>query len=132
MGMEPPRTNLTGGYALGVLALGFLAWVGIWLFGPLAAGVLLAGLLLSLPILVALAIALVLIGVHIRYRHAKRGYHRRMAGGRCVRCGYDLRGAAHEVCPECGMPVWRARDPRTGRAMRNTGARMGEPGGEAR
>ncbi len=22
--------------------------------------------------------------------------------GRCVRCGYDLRGAEHDVCPECG------------------------------
>ncbi len=22
--------------------------------------------------------------------------------GRCVRCGYDLRGTEHEVCPECG------------------------------
>ncbi len=22
--------------------------------------------------------------------------------GRCINCGYDLRGAEHEVCPECG------------------------------
>ena len=22
--------------------------------------------------------------------------------GHCIRCGYDLRGAEHEVCPECG------------------------------
>ena len=22
--------------------------------------------------------------------------------GRCIECGYDLRGAEHEVCPECG------------------------------
>ncbi len=21
---------------------------------------------------------------------------------RCINCGYDLRGAEHEVCPECG------------------------------
>ncbi len=27
--------------------------------------------------------------------------------GHCLKCGYDLRGAAHEVCPECG---WR-REP---------------------
>ena len=22
--------------------------------------------------------------------------------GQCLRCGYDLRGARHERCPECG------------------------------
>ena len=25
--------------------------------------------------------------------------------GRCLKCGYDLRGAEHEVCPECGVEV---------------------------
>ena len=28
---------------------------------------------------------------HIRHKH-----------GHCVNCGYDLRGAEHEACPECG------------------------------
>ncbi len=23
--------------------------------------------------------------------------------GRCIKCGYDLRGAEHTVCPECGV-----------------------------
>jgi len=23
--------------------------------------------------------------------------------GHCIKCGYDLRGAEHEVCPECGL-----------------------------
>ncbi len=23
--------------------------------------------------------------------------------GRCIKCGYDLRGAEHAVCPECGV-----------------------------
>ncbi len=23
--------------------------------------------------------------------------------GRCIKCGYDLRGAEHEACPECGI-----------------------------
>jgi hypothetical protein len=31
---------------------------------------------------------------------ARRRLRRRR--GRCVRCGYDLRGAAHDQCPECG------------------------------
>ena len=25
--------------------------------------------------------------------------------GHCLKCGYDLRGAEHEVCPECGVAV---------------------------
>ena len=25
--------------------------------------------------------------------------------GLCINCGYDLRGAEHEVCPECGVTV---------------------------
>ena len=25
--------------------------------------------------------------------------------GHCIKCGYDLRGAEHEVCPECGVTV---------------------------
>ncbi len=29
-----------------------------------------------------------------RYKRVKRGH--------CIKCGYDLRGAEHEVCPECG------------------------------
>jgi len=26
--------------------------------------------------------------------------------GHCVKCGYDLRGAEHDVCPECGNEVF--------------------------
>ncbi len=29
--------------------------------------------------------------------------------GRCIKCGYDLRGAEHEVCPECGAQPSRQR-----------------------
>ena len=25
--------------------------------------------------------------------------------GQCIKCGYDLRGAEHEACPECGVEV---------------------------
>ncbi len=25
--------------------------------------------------------------------------------GKCLQCGYDLRGAEHDVCPECGVVV---------------------------
>jgi hypothetical protein len=30
---------------------------------------------------------------------------RRARAGRCVGCGYDLRGMSGRVCPECGIPV---------------------------
>jgi len=29
---------------------------------------------------------------------------RRRQPGLCIACGYDLRGADHNVCPECGSP----------------------------
>jgi len=29
---------------------------------------------------------------------------RRRRPGLCLKCGYDLRGADHKVCPECGTP----------------------------
>ncbi len=28
-----------------------------------------------------------------------------LAPGRCEKCGYDLRGAAHAACPECGTVI---------------------------
>ncbi len=31
-----------------------------------------------------------------------RANHNRFRPGHCRRCGYDLRHAEHEVCPECG------------------------------
>ena len=34
--------------------------------------------------------------------------------GRCPRCGYNVRHAQREVCPECGLPVWQPRNPLTG------------------
>ncbi len=29
----------------------------------------------------------------------------RVKRGRCIKCGYDLRGAEHEQCPECGLAI---------------------------
>ncbi|MEE9129392.1 MAG: hypothetical protein V3T84_05190 [Phycisphaerales bacterium] len=29
--------------------------------------------------------------------------HIRRKRGLCLKCGYDLRGAEHEACPECGF-----------------------------
>ena len=35
--------------------------------------------------------------------------------GRCIKCAYDLRGAEHEVCPECGRGVATAMRPQSAR-----------------
>ena len=44
------------------------------------------------------------IGLPIAGRSAGRRVIRRKRG-HCVKCGYDLRGAEHEVCPECGREL---------------------------
>jgi hypothetical protein len=36
---------------------------------------------------------------------------RRRAKGWCIHCGYDLRGASHDRCPECGKAVHGAAAP---------------------
>lgn len=40
-------------------------------------------------------------------------HHLRRRAGRCTACGYDLRGADHDVCPECGTPKSFAPSPST-------------------
>jgi len=32
-------------------------------------------------------------------------HRRRIRRGLCPKCGYDLRGRSHAVCPECGRPA---------------------------
>lgn len=45
------------------------------------------------------------VGVAVRGRRRAR---RRAAAGRCVSCGYDLRGLSSGRCPECGRSVTTA------------------------
>jgi predicted RNA-binding Zn-ribbon protein involved in translation (DUF1610 family) len=45
----------------------------------------------------------------VAYCSLSRGTRlRRRAAGRCESCDYDLRGAAHARCPECGASIARA------------------------
>ena len=47
----------------------------------------------------------------VAYRSLWRGTRRRRrAAGQCESCGYDLRDANHERCPECGASVAPAVD----------------------
>jgi hypothetical protein len=50
---------------------------------------------------VALLAALMTI-VPARYLRKQRRLRQRRAAGQCLACGYDLRGAEHARCPECG------------------------------
>ena len=50
-------------------------------------------------LLYAAAIWLLVVGP----RDVRRWLRKRR--GHCINCGYDLRGAEHEVCPECGVEV---------------------------
>jgi hypothetical protein len=43
-----------------------------------------------------------------RFLRRARRLRQRRAGGQCLACGYDLRGGAHDRCPECGATVARA------------------------
>ena len=53
---------------------------------------------------VLLAVAGLTLAPYRALRHDARR-RARIARGQCVRCGYDLRGTAHERCPECAQPV---------------------------
>lgn len=63
------------------------------------------------------AIVLFVAGGAFVDRRASAKARRREKLGLCIRCGYDLRHTA-ERCPECGMPIWRDRDPSTGQPVR--------------
>ena len=52
------------------------------------------------------ALASPIVATWVIFRGPLRGRHgSRLARGACLACGYDLRGAAHERCPECGQVV---------------------------
>ncbi len=50
--------------------------------------------------------ALVIIVPIAMYRHLRKRSRRRR--GLCMKCKYDLRGAEHEACPECGEEIRKA------------------------
>jgi hypothetical protein len=64
-----------------------LPWLPRW--PGLVVNMVFYGVVLSMPFLIA--------GLVSKYRRRRLGL--------CLACGYDLRGTAHELCPECGAEV---------------------------
>jgi hypothetical protein len=98
------------------LAWGFVAAAAVWgavIQSPGAAGesaTILSGAAGRLVLLVlapAAAVWLAWLGLVAakELSDARRGPRRR--AGRCLTCGYSLRGNVSGVCPECGTPVER-------------------------
>lgn len=84
--------NSVGGFAIGV-GKQSSRWVG------LRAGAIYRTYTIGAPILIVLA---GLIGLPALEAARRMRNRKRQRQGRCLACGYDLRGASCERCPECG------------------------------
>lgn len=116
---DRPRSPLisAGGVASLLLAAALLCgttWIlrtlGVDNVHPLA-------LLSALPVLIVALVVIVLSVVFVVSAARRRRSLERERQGLCSRCGYDLRGTRHDLCPECGLLVIRRRDPVTGKEL---------------
>lgn len=82
------------------------------------------GLRLILPMWMPVAAFLLVTGITVRpwFLHARMA--RRTRRGRCVGCGYDLKGLA-ERCPECGRALRRLLARLLGSGFGRAGVRAG-------
>jgi len=92
----------TAGRVIALFGAVGLLWLCHWLFGAFGFDA-----LVGIPWALMGTGGLYVCGVMWWERRSDRRLIRRADAGLCERCGYDLRGAAHDLCPECGMPVWR-------------------------
>ena len=60
---------------------------------------------LAVPTWVVALLASGMIVFPVRFLRGERRLRQRRAAGQCLACGYDLRGAEHARCPECGEAV---------------------------
>jgi Flp pilus assembly protein TadB len=83
--------------ALFLVSTVVLALIDLWrLDGPIWALVIVAA-----PI----ALAGLALAPFIRQGYRQERRADRLKSGRCLACGYSLRGNTSGVCPECGTPV---------------------------
>jgi hypothetical protein len=105
-----------GGVASLLLAAGLLCGA-TWIARSLGIQVHPLALLGALPVLIVAGVAILLpIAFFVSARRRRRSLERERLG-LCSRCGYDLRGTRHDLCPECGLLVIRRRDPVTGKEL---------------
>ena len=95
-GWRTRRGRIISAYAASAVSIVVLLFAGIALdaWGQRRAAWVVAGL-------TALAFSVYFFGAYL----PGKGYRRRVDGGLCLECGYDLRGGASRICPECGTPA---------------------------
>jgi membrane protein YdbS with pleckstrin-like domain len=88
-----------GAIALFLVSTVAIALIELWLVdGPVWALVIVG---------VPLAVAGLVLAPFIRQGYREERRSDRLKTGRCLACGYSLRGNVSGVCPECGAPVPR-------------------------
>jgi hypothetical protein len=111
MDEEPHQPYYSSGRAVSWLLFAGLLLATMWL-----PRLLVAILILAFPLVVVVGLALWFGGDWLAARRKGGIARERLAGGLCESCGYDVRGI-DDRCPECGTPIWRPRDPLTGKRV---------------
>ena len=79
---------------------------------------------ISVPMWLAVAPPLFVVSRMFRRFVRDRRRRDRLAGGACLECGYDLRGARHVRCPECGTAIERAHATDAATSVRHGGPEL--------
>ena len=108
--MDESESIFSWRFVSAVLTFVVLWVVGTWLFGEVVT----SRIILLLPIVAIVIGAIVFLAYALHVRRVSRLASARESAGLCVKCGYDVRSSG-DLCPECGMPIWRRRDPATGK-----------------
>ena len=118
MDEQPEPPILSAGAVVSLLVLVGLLFGAAWIFGNVGAGsVHPLFALLGLPVVIVAGVVILLVVVFSAGAMRRRRSLDRERRGLCTACGYDLRGARHEHCPECGILILRRRDPVTGKEL---------------
>ena len=119
---QPPEGEplLTGRNVVAYAIFAGLLFLLIWVLGDIAEAELWTGVLtLAVPGAVLVLLPLWWFGsLLLSWRRARllRRSRELESSGRCVKCEVVL-GDTDETCPRCKLPVWRPRDPLTGKVI---------------